>query len=186
MKPSKAVGVDAVKAHWYVVAIVEQESEHHLVVYCVLDGSGKLGVIDQREVAVNVGTIAQKQAHKFMIPCPHRYEEAGQWILVLPCVSSQQELSAGNIVIGHGNIQGGSALVVVGGSYLFVHDCVDIKSTFYQQFQALRTAIISSQMDWIYPTFLNCTLTSDWNKMLQGPANNNIASNMVIDVTEIE
>ena len=96
-----------------IVAVVEQQPHHHLVLQAVHQRCGKHRVVHRREVTVHVCLRRQQQLHDLVAPRPDRHQEAAQRVQVGFGSRLQQHLSAGGVPVGDSKVQRASPHVSV-------------------------------------------------------------------------
>lgn len=93
------------EAAFCMVTVVKEQTQHHFIFEAVLQCSGKYGVTDDREDAVDVRPIGEKQPHQLVFPSSDRHQEAAQRVQVRICTCFQKDLGAGDVSIADGEVQ---------------------------------------------------------------------------------
>lgn len=134
---SKDVPVHAVKAHLHLVAIIQQQPEHYLVIQGILNGTGEPSVIHMHKITIDISSVGEKQPDNFMIIGPHCHKETVEGIQVWVCTCSQKDFRAVDIIIRNSKIQRGLPLVIIALRNVVSQQGIDIKTVLNKQFQAL-------------------------------------------------
>lgn len=65
----------ALKAHLHLIAIIQQQAQHHLIIEGILNGTGETRVIHVHKVTIDVSSMGEKQPDNFMVIGPHCHKQ---------------------------------------------------------------------------------------------------------------
>lgn len=134
---SKDVPMHAFEAHLHLIAIIQQQPEHYLVIQGILYGTGETSVIHMHEVTINISSMGKKQPDNFMITGPHCHQQTVEGIQVWVCTCSQEDFCAKDIIIANSKIERSLPFVIIALRNVVRKQAIDIKAIFNKQFQAL-------------------------------------------------
>lgn len=140
----RALAVVTTEAACRIVAVIEQQAHHHLVLQAVLHGRREHGVTERREVAVDIGTIRKEKSRQLVAAGSNGHQQAAQWVLVRLGAGPEERLGAGDVAVADGKVQSTAAHVAIVLRDEVFQGRVDIKTAIDQQVQAVGVAPIGS------------------------------------------
>ena len=150
-----------------VVAFVEQETHHHLVSQAVLQGSGKHGVTDHCEVAVDVCPFVKQHLDNLVKPCSHCHQKAVQRVQVRLGTGVQQHLSASHVPIGDSKIQRAFSQICVVLRVARVHAGIDVEVVGDEELQTFAVTSIGRRVNRTLAGLFQRLFGGEWYQYVQ-------------------
>ena len=161
------VAVGTVEAALHVVAVVQDHPQHHLVLQRVLHRRGEVGGVDPG-VVVDVGPGLQQGVDHLVVALPEGHLQAADGVLVHHGAGLQQLPRALQVVVGHGEEQGGAPLVVVVTAHPLVQHHVGVVARAEQRLDARGVAPRRRRVEGAHPALLHRLHLGHWDEVLQG------------------
>lgn len=157
------------EAAFCMVTIVKEQTQHHFIFEAVLQRCGKYSVTDDREGAVDVRPIGEKQPHQLVFPSSDCHQEAAQRVQVWICTRFQKYLGAGDVSIADGEVQWGLPHVTVLFGNMAAQDWVDVKAFFDEQLETVSMTSVRRRMNRTHTGQTDGPLSGDGNEGPQSP-----------------